>query len=261
MKFLNLPSPDQYPSVEDWARDFLQVLQVSGVSIELQPEDSLPIVDGEGRNIVESSGLTVYDGSGNTPIAGTTVQIDTTHLADAAVETNKLGAGAVTAPKVTKNEIVEINGLFGTDRSVSGPTGGTTYEVDTLTITANGGELHIVITCDIIITGYNEINTDDGPVVLLKTYIRNLTDASSWVLMSSIPLSLQPQDLTGTTSNWRGFGTVQSYWESTYSPTYGVGDSLEISVDMQLFYRGSATTCTLEGNDPIFSVIQTQVTV
>lgn len=89
---LVLPMPTG--DLREWAQQLIAVLQVALSNNELGGT-SLPIYDVQGRPIVTQEGVYAYDASGNAPIAPNIVQIDTDHLVDAAITTQKLATRAV----------------------------------------------------------------------------------------------------------------------------------------------------------------------
>lgn len=109
---LLLPYPGQYSTVEEWAEALTSQLQTqleaALTTIGDNSEDSssgggglsLPINDTAARPIVTEDGLIVYDGTGTAVINENIVNIDTSHLADAAITTAKINDSAVDNAKL-----------------------------------------------------------------------------------------------------------------------------------------------------------------
>lgn len=97
---LLIPLPDQYETLTLWAEAVSAMLDV-----HLQESGSqgllLPILDTQGRTIVDQDGVYAYDEFDlSIPISPNIVQIDTGQLVDAAITTNKIANLAVDTEKL-----------------------------------------------------------------------------------------------------------------------------------------------------------------
>lgn len=92
-----LPEPGE--DLHTWARDLVAVLQSSPV-LSAPGQALLPIYDTDGRLLVDRDGLYIWDGQGSLPISPDIVNIDTTHLVDAAITTAKIANLAVDTEKL-----------------------------------------------------------------------------------------------------------------------------------------------------------------
>jgi hypothetical protein len=100
---LIVPSLDNYDSIDEWAEALVG-------SLTTLSEDALTeattVFDTQGREIVGINGLHVYDGAGNPVVADDIVQINTAHLADAAITEPKIADASIGTAKIQNAAIV-----------------------------------------------------------------------------------------------------------------------------------------------------------